>query len=177
MAVRKILKLGHPLLREISQPVPDTEIRSAEIKKLIRDMFDTMAMAEGIGLAAPQIGVLKRVVVVGEQSDRYPELTEPLQKKILINPQIEILNGTQEGFWEACLSVPGMRGYVERNRKIHMKWYDEKENFHDEIIEGFDAVVYQHECDHLDGILYVDRLKDSRLFGFVEEMGSSEADI
>jgi peptide deformylase len=173
MAVRKILRAGDPLLRKKSEPVPATEIRSKEIKKLIRDMFDTMAEADGLGLAAPQIGVLKKIVVVGfDRSERYPD-AEGIEHKILINPEIEILEGPDEGFWEGCLSVPGMRGYVERPRRIRMKWYDEEEEFHDEIIEGFDAVVYQHECDHLDGVLYVDRLKDPRLFGFNEELDAA----
>ncbi len=175
MAVRKILRAGDPLLRKKSEPVPVTEIRSKEIKKLIRDMFDTMEDAHGLGLAAPQIGVLKRVVVVGfDRSDRYPELNgNGIEHKILINPEIEQLEEAGEGFWEGCLSVPGMRGYVERPRRIRLKWYDEDEEFHDEIIEGFDAVVYQHECDHLEGVLYIDRLKDPRLFGFNEELDTA----
>src|SRR5690606_20512489 len=117
----------------------------------------TMFHAEGLGLAAPQIGVLQRIVVVGfDRSDRYPELQGKIEKQVLINPEIEVLDGEKKGFWEGCLSVPDMRGFVERTRKIRMKWYDENEEAHDQIIEGFDAVVYQHECDHLDGVLYVD---------------------
>ncbi len=175
MAVRNILKMGNPLLREKSLPVPVSEIRSSEMKKLIRDMFDTMEDAGGLGLAAPQIGVLKQVVVVGfEQSDRYPDLKEGILKQVLINPQIEVLEEPREGFWEGCLSVPEMRGFVERSRKIRMKWYDEKEEFHDEVIQGFDAVVYQHECDHLLGVLYVDRLKSPLLFGFNEELDEAD---
>lgn len=174
MAVRNILRIGNPTLREKSEPVPVSEIRSSEMKKLIRDMFDTMDDADGLGLAAPQIGVLKQVVVVGFQdSDRYPELKDGIMKQVLINPEIEVLDPPREGFWEGCLSVPEMRGYVERSRKIRMKWYDEKEEFHDEVIEGFDAVVYQHECDHLQGVLYVDRLKSPLLFGFNEELDSA----
>lgn len=176
MAVRKVLKIGHPDLRKKSLPVPVNEIRSAEIKKIIKDMFDSMAEAGGIGLAAPQIGVLKRIVVVGfDRSERYPELKDGMEYRILFNPEIEILKGPVEGFWEGCLSVPEMRGYVERSRRIHMKWHDEKEDFHDEVIEGFDAVVYQHECDHLEGILYVDRLKDPKLFGYNEELDAAES--
>ncbi len=176
MAVRSILRIGHPELRKKSAPVPVTEIRSAEMKKLIRDMFDTMADAGGIGLAAPQIGVLKRVVIVGfDRSERYPELKDPIQRRILFNPEIEILKGPAVGFWEGCLSVPDMRGYVERIRKIRLKFYDENEEFHDEVIEGFDAVVYQHECDHLDGVLYVDRLKDPTKFGYNDELDMLEA--
>ena len=170
--------MGDPRLRQVSEPIPVTEIRSKEIKKLIRDMFDSMEEAGGLGLAAPQIGVMKRIVVVGfDRSDRYPDLEDGIEKHILINPELERLTEKVEGFWEGCLSVPEMRGFVERPRKIRMKWYDENEEFHDRIIEGFDAVVYQHECDHLDGVLYVDRLKDPRLFGFNAELDSaSEAD-
>lgn len=176
MAVRKILRIGHPDLRIKSAPVPVNEIRSQESKKLIRDMFDTMADAGGIGLAAPQIGVHKRLVIVGfDRSERYPELKEPIQRRILFNPEIEVLKGPSVGFWEGCLSVPDMRGYVERTRKIRLKFIDENEEAHDEIIEGFDAVVYQHECDHLDGVLYVDRLKDPKMFGYNDELDLLEA--
>ena len=178
MAVRKILRAGHPLLRLSSQSVPVTEIRSSEMKKLIRDMFDTMEEAGGVGLAAPQIGVLKKVVVVGfDRSSRYPELQDAkMEFKVLINPEIKILDGSPEGFWEGCLSVPDMRGYVERIRHIHIKWYDEKEDLHEETVKGFDAVVYQHECDHLDGVLYIDKLKDPKLFGYNEELDMVESD-
>jgi len=175
MAVRKVLRAGDPALREISQPVPASEIGSKEIKKLIRDMFETMKAYDGVGLAAPQVGILKRLVIVGfESSARYPD-QEPVEFQILINPEIEQLDGPTEGMWEGCLSVPGMRGYVERPRRIRMKWYDENEEFHEEVIEGFRAVVCQHECDHLDGVLYVDRLKDPRMFGFNEELDVAES--
>lgn len=178
MAVRKILRIGHPDLRKKSEPIPVSEIRSAETKKLVRDMFDTMKEAAGLGLAAPQIGVLKRIVVVGfDRSDRYPDLKDGIETRILFNPEIEIMKAPLEGFWEGCLSVPEMRGYVERSRKIRMKWYDDREEFHDEVIEGFDAVVYQHECDHLDGVLYVDRLKDPKLFGYNLELDESDGGV
>ena len=171
MALYKILRAGDPLLRQKSLPIPENEIGSKEIKKLIRDMFDTMREAEGLGLAAPQIGVLKQLVVVGSsKSERYPELQDGIERKVLINPKIEILEKETLGFWEGCLSVPGMRGYVERPRKIKLSYYNEKEDFSEEIIEGFDAIVFQHECDHLKGVLYIDRLKDPRLFGFNEEL-------
>ncbi|MDH5654302.1 MAG: peptide deformylase [Spirochaetia bacterium] len=177
MAIRKILRAGHPLLREVSQQVPPEEIRSQEIKKLIRDMFDTMDAANGVGLAAPQIGVLKRIVVAGfDRSDRYPELKErKMEFRVMINPEIKILNGDYEGFWEGCLSVPDMRGYVERIRNIQIQWFDEKEEHHKEIVTGFDAVVYQHECDHLDGILYIDRLKDPKMFGYNDELDLADS--
>ena len=140
-------------------------------------MFDTMLEAKGVGLAAPQIGVSRRLVVVGlEQSTVETDATLEIRRQVLINPEIEALIETKEGFWEGCLSVPDMRGLVERPRKIRIKWYDEHEEIHDEIIEGFSAVIYQHECDHLDGILYVDRLKDPTMFGYNEELDVVDVD-
>jgi peptide deformylase len=173
MAVRKVLKLGNPELRKISQPVDEAEIGTKEFKKLLKDMFETMRYENGVGLAAPQIGVLKRLVVIGteEENPRYPK-SEKLISHILINPVITHLAPAKDGngFWEGCLSVPGMRGYVERPEKIQIEYYDEKWNKVQKIVEGFQAIVYQHECDHLDGILYVDRLKSPRLFGFTDEV-------
>jgi len=177
MAVRKILRIGHPILRKKSEPVPATEIRSSETKKLIRDMFDTLEQAAGIGLAAPQIGILKQIVIVGfaapEDSSEFNE--RKIQKRVLINPEITVLDAPLEGSWEGCLSIPEMRGYVERKRKIRVRWSDEKEEEHDEVITGYDAVVVQHECDHLNGVLYVDRLKDPQLFGFNDELDAADA--
>lgn len=162
-------------MRQRSEAIPENEIASKETKKLARDMFDTMLDAEGLGLAAPQIGVLKRLVVVGfSRSERYPDLETEMERQVLINPKIETLEKAPLGFWEGCLSLPGMRGYVERPSKIKLSYYNEKEEFLEKIVEGFDAVVYQHECDHLEGILYIDRLKDPRLFGFNEELTQIE---
>jgi peptide deformylase len=172
MAARKVLRIGNPELREISKPIPESEIRSKEIKKLIRDMTDTMEAQSGVGLAAPQIGVLKRIFIVSRESEDSKTSTI----HAFINPEIKILNGPVKGFWEGCLSIPGMRGLVERSRRIQMKWFDEHENQHDQIIEGFEAVVMQHEFDHLNGIIYIDRLKDSKLFGFNEELDALDDD-
>ncbi len=159
------------MLRKRSEPVPETEISSKEIKRLVRDMYDTMKDAGGIGLAAPQIGVCKRVVVVGfEENERYPEIEEKIEFHTLINPEIEYLDTKVYGFWEGCLSVPNMRGYVERPRKIKLRWNDENGDFHEKILEEMEAVVYQHECDHLDGVLYIDCLKSPLLFGFCDEL-------
>lgn len=165
MSVRKVLRAGHPTLRKLSNDVAEEEINTKEFKKLLRDMFDTMNHENGIGLAAPQIGVLKKIVVVGQKSDRYEEEND-LRPHVLINPQITALDSPPKEFWEGCLSLPGMRGLVIRPSKIHMQWQDEKWNSHSETIEGFRAVVYQHECDHLFGTLYIDKLKDTRLFGY-----------
>jgi peptide deformylase len=172
MAVRSILRAGNPLLRKRSQEFTEAEIRSPETAALIADMFDTMEKAHGQGLAAPQIGVLKRLVIVrlfreeGSGRDRQESFID----RVLFNPQIEILEGSKLGSWEGCLSVPGMAGYVERKRRIRLTFLDETARKHEELVEGYDAVVYQHECDHLDGVLYVDRLADPRLFGFDEDL-------
>jgi peptide deformylase len=177
MAARKVLKLGDPVLRKISQEVTEDETKTKEFKKLIKDMFDTMKFESGVGLAAPQIGVLKRLVVVGvENSNRYPG-TPDISEEVLINPVITPLTKAGDGFWEGCLSVPGMRGLVERPDKIKMEWYDEKWKHHSEIIEGYKAIVFQHECDHLDGILYVDRLKDTKLFGFTDVIDTQDKEL
>lgn len=171
MAIRKILRVGNPLLRKPSEDVTEDEVITKDFKKLIRDMFETMKHAEGVGLAAPQIGILKKILVVGMESEnrRYKEAPE-VPSQIVLNPVIEPLTEEVSGFWEGCLSVPGLRGYVERPTKIKMTWRDEKFEEHSEVIHGFRAVVLQHECDHLDGTLYIDRLKSSKLFGFNEEI-------
>ena len=171
MALRKVLRMGDPRLRETSESVPETEIRSKEIKKLIRDMFDTMEQESGVGLAAPQLGVQKRIFVIG-----FDRGQGNLERYVVINPELQILDGPLQGFWEGCLSVPGMRGYVERSRKIRLKWTDENEETHDRIIEGFDAVVFQHEFDHLNGTLYVDRIADTKKFGFNDELDAARVE-
>ena len=171
MSVRKVVRMGDPKLREVSSPVPENEIRSKEIKKLIRDMFDTMEVERGVGLAAPQVGVQRRLFVLG-----FDRGNDGIERIAVINPELEILDGPKAGMWEGCLSVPGMRGYVERSRKIRIRYMDEKEEKHDRIIEGYEAVVYQHEFDHLNGVLYVDRVMDTTKFGFNEELEASGAD-
>lgn len=177
MAARKILKLGDPLLRQVSEDLTEEEVNEKEFKKIIRDMFDTMKFAEGVGLAAPQIGILKKLVVVGiEKSERYPD-APPIEQQIIINPKITPLDSPAKGYWEGCLSVPGMRGYVERPAKIKMEWRDEKFEPHSEIIEGYKAIVYQHEVDHLYGILYVDRLKDTKLFGYSDTIDTDGEEL
>jgi peptide deformylase len=177
MSARKVLRIGDPILRKKSEEVLEDEVRTKEFKKLVRDMFDTMKHENGVGLAAPQIGILKKIVVVGvEENPRYPN-EDFIKEHILINPKITPLDKPKDGYWEGCLSVPGMRGFVERPSKIKIEWYDEKWNFHSEVIDGYKAVVYQHECDHLDGVLYVDRLKDTKLFGFTEEIDTKGKEL
>jgi peptide deformylase len=129
-------------------------------------MRDTMAHLNGAGLAAPQIGVLPRVVTFGVTSNpRYPDVEE-VPDTVLINPQLEPLSNEVEEGWEGCLSVPGMRGWVPRWHRLRYSGYDEKGTFFQRDVEGFHARVVQHECDHLDGVLYPMRIRDFTRFGF-----------
>jgi peptide deformylase len=137
-----------------------------ELHALIADMQDTMAAMDGAGIAAPQIGVSKRVVIFGVgKNPRYPD-AEEVPYTVLINPTLEMLGDEMEDGWEGCLSVPGMRGLVPRHVRLHYTGYDQYGNAIDRMVSGFHARVVQHECDHLDGILYPMRIKDLRNFGF-----------
>ena len=168
MTVRRVLKMGDPLLFRVSEPV--TGFDTPELHALIVDMFDTMAALSGAGLAAPQIGVSKRVVIFGvEANPRYPD-AEPVPTTVLINPIIEILGQERDDGWEGCLSVPGMRGLVSRHTRLRYRGFDQYGKPIDREAHGFHARVVQHECDHLDGILYPMRLKDMRLFGYEDAL-------
>ncbi|MBD3610602.1 MAG: peptide deformylase [Gammaproteobacteria bacterium] len=168
MAVREILKMGHPTLLQSSKVV--AEFNTPALEQLIEDMADTMVAANGAGLAAPQIGVLQRVVIFGGgENPRYPG-TEPVPHTILINPEIKHLNDSMEEGWEGCLSIPEMRGLVPRYREIEYQGYDPQGNLIQRQAHGFHARVVQHECDHLDGVLYPFRIKDPRYFGFESEL-------
>lgn len=171
MAIRPILRLGDPRLFQTANKV--CEFNTPELKNLIEDMFDTMKAEEGVGLAAPQIGIGLRIVIFGfESNPRYPD-TNPVPKTILINPEITPLNNEKEDGWEGCLSVPHMRGLVSRFTHIRYTGFDASGAAVDVTTEGFHARVVQHECDHLDGILYTQRLNDPLKFGFTEELLNS----
>lgn len=168
MAARRVLKMGDPLLFKVAEPVVDFD--TPELNLVIADMFDTMKALNGAGLAAPQIGVPKRIVIFGVESNpRYPDV-EPVPTTVLINPEIEFLTQEQEDGWEGCLSVPGMRGLVSRRTRLRYRGFDPVGNPIARAATGFHARVVQHECDHLDGILYPMRLKDLRLFGFEDTL-------
>ena len=168
MAIRPVLRLGDPRLLITASEV--NEFNTAELENLVQDMFDTMAAEDGAGLAAPQIGVGLRLAIFGFDSNpRYPE-SEAIPKTVLINPKIIPLNEVKEDGWEGCLSVPGMRGVVSRFTHIHYTGYDVSGKPVDVTAEGFHARVVQHECDHLDGIIYTQRLTDPLKFGFTEEL-------
>jgi peptide deformylase len=173
MAVRPILRLGDPRLREIAAPV--VRFDTPELHELVRDMIDTMEAADGAGLAAVQIGVPQRVVIFGvDANPRYPR-AEPVPFTVLVNPEITPLGEEREPGWEGCLSVPGMRGIVPRYTRIRYRGRDALGQAIDRTVEGFHARVVQHECDHLDGILYPQRIEDMRSFGFIEELIASGA--
>jgi len=171
MAVKNVLRMGDPLLLQKAQRV--TEFNTPALDALIADMFDTMADHDGAGLAAPQIGVSRSVVIFGVESNpRYPHV-EPVPTTILINPEIKILSEETDEMWEGCLSVPGLRGLVSRYTRIHYAGLDQYGVRFEREAHGFHARVVQHECDHLDGILYPRRITDLRLFGFERELANA----
>ena len=166
--IRPVLRMGDPRLWEKSLPL--TDFKSAFLAELLADMRDTMAHLNGAGLAAPQIGVGLRVVIFGVTANpRYPDVEE-VPETVLINPQLTPLGDETEEGWEGCLSVPGMRGVVPRWRRLRYGGFDEKGKAFSREVEGFHARVVQHECDHLDGVLYPMRIRDFTRFGFIEEL-------
>lgn len=176
MAVREVIKMGNPLLLEVAGEV--REFDTPQLDTLVADMFDTMNALDGAGLAAPQIGVGLRVVIFGvEANPRYPEV-EAIPSTVLINPQITVLDDEMDEDWEGCLSVPGLRGLVPRYKRIRYSGFDQRGASILREVEGFHARVVQHECDHLDGVLYPHRIRDMRMFGFEQELfrESSEAE-
>jgi peptide deformylase len=161
--------MGDPRLLVRSREVE--QVGTAELRALIADMFDTMHHLDGAGLAAPQIGVDLRVVIFGfgATNQRYPD-APPVPETVLINPVITPVSDEMEDGWEGCLSVPGLRGIVPRFQKLRYTGLDAEGKIIDRTVDGFHARVVQHECDHLDGILYPMRVKDFTRFGFVEEL-------
>lgn len=166
--IREILKMGDERLLRIAPPVPVEMFDSPELWELIDDMFQTMESVGGVGLAAPQIGVDLQLVIFGfEHSERYPE-AEAVPQTILINPLITPLSAVVEEGFEGCLSVPGLRGAVDRYQQIRYEGFNPKGEPIERIAEGFHARVVQHECDHLIGRLYPSRITDFSKFGFTE---------
>lgn len=168
MAVKKVLRMGDPRLLQRAEIV--TQFDTVLLHELLTDMRNTMQALDGAGLAAPQIGVGFRVVIFGVQyNSRYPD-AENVPETVLINPIITPLDDSVEQDWEGCLSVPGMRGLVPRHANIRYQGQDEYGALIDRRVSGFHARVVQHECDHLDGILYPMRIKDMTQFGYAEEL-------
>lgn len=169
MAVREVLRMGEPLLLQKAAPVEKFD--TPELHALITDLEDTMKHMNGAGIAAPQIGVSLRVVIFGQKdadvskNPRYPD-ADAVPYTVLINPVLTPLGTAMEDGWEGCLSVPGMRGIVPRFERLHYVGFDQYGNTIDRLVSGFHARVVQHECDHLDGILYPMRIADLKDFGF-----------
>ena len=167
MAVRRVLKMGEPLLREVAAPVRQFDAALAE---LVADMDETMRALYGAGIAAPQIGVSARVVIFElRENPRYPHIA-PVPYTVLVNPVLTLLGQEQDEGWEGCLSVPGMRGLVPRFRRLRYQGFDAQGAPIDRTVEGFHARVVQHEVDHLDGILFPQRVADLRNFGFEDAL-------
>jgi peptide deformylase len=181
MAILKIARMGHPVLRQRAEPVADPAAPS--VARLVADMVDTMVDAEGIGLAAPQVHVSQRIVVFhvprsragGGADAAAGDPDGPVPLTVLINPEIEPLDDAMAEGWEACLSVPGLTGTVPRHRRIRYRGIDLRGQPVERIAEGFHARVVQHECDHLDGILYPQRMADLGRLAFVDEIRRAAA--
>jgi len=171
MAIREIIRMGHPVLREKARLVREDEIKSGDLCRLVDDMIETLDDAGGIGLAAPQVGVSLQVAILNMPggANRYGHF-EAIPLTVCINPRMTILDETHlEGYWEGCLSVPGLRGFVKRPQSLRLDYTDMDGVARQIEFNGFHATVCQHELDHLDGVLYIDRITDSRLLMFEEE--------
>jgi len=169
MAVRRVLKMGEPLLRAVASPVTRFD---EELAALVADMDDTMRALSGAGIAAPQIGVSARVVIFElKDNPRYPHIA-PVPYTVLVNPLVTPLTAEQDDGWEGCLSVPGMRGLVPRFRRLRYRGFDPYGAPLERTVEGFHARVVQHEVDHLDGILFPQRVRDLRDFGFEDALAA-----
>lgn len=166
MAIKPVLRMGDPVLFQKAKPVEAFD--TPELHALIQDMQDTMESMNGAGIAAPQIGVSLRVVIFGVgHNPRYPD-AEQVPYTVLINPVLKAIGDDIEDGWEGCLSVPGMRGVVPRFTRLHYTGFDQYGQPIDRLVSGFHARVVQHECDHLDGILYPMRIQDLRQFGYTD---------
>lgn len=174
MAIKPVLRMGNPLLLQRAEEI--AQFDTPELHALIQDMQDTMAHMNGAGIAAPQIGVSQRVVIFGVgHNPRYPDAEQVLYT-VLVNPVLRPIGDSKEEGWEGCLSVPGMRGIVSRYSRLHYSGFDQYGNPIDRLVSGFHARVVQHECDHLDGILYPMRIDDLRKFGYTDVL-FPDADI
>lgn len=161
MSVLPIRELGDPVLREVAREVTLEELRSAETQRLIDDMIETMRAADGAGLAAPQVGVSKRIAVIEVRpgNPRYP-YKPPIPLTVIVNPELTPLDEVTFATNEGCLSMPNLRGDLERYENIRARWLDREGASHEETRRGLTAGTFQHEVDHLDGILFVDRMVD-----------------
>ena len=167
MAIRPVLKMGTPLLKQVALPVTRFD---ADLAALVADLDDTLRALSGAGIAAPQIGVRLRVFIFElREKPRYPHVS-PVPYTVLVNPILTPLGSEEDEGWEGCLSVPGLRGLVPRVRRLRYQGFDQHGVAIDRTVEGFHARVVQHEVDHLDGILFPQRVRDMRNFGFEDAL-------
>ena len=182
MAILKVARLGHPVLRQIAEPVSPEAIAAPEIQRLIDDMLETMDEYDGAGLAAPQVHVSRRIVIYGvHHNPRYPD-AEDVPLTVLVNPKITPATREIEEDWEGCLSVPDMRGRVPRYTRVNVEAYGRDGGRLRFAADGFHARVVQHECDHLDGKVYLDRMRTLDSLSFLSEfqkyaLGADEEDV
>lgn len=176
MAIKKILRMGDPRLLKVSEPIKDILTEYEFLKTLKKDMYDTMHHYKGVGIAAPQIGASVRVILFGfEKNERYPNEAS-IPETFLINPSYKILSEKTEAGMEGCLSVPGIRGSIRRYTDICYSGYSIDNEKIERTVSGFHARVIQHECDHLDGILFPFKIDDYTKFGFEEFFVSTAPD-
>jgi len=169
MAILKVARMGHPVLREVAREIEVDEIPTREFQEFVDSMIDTMREYDGAGLAAPQVHVSKRVLVMELQDNpRYPD-AEEIPLSVVINPRVTPLGDDRIAVVEGCLSLPDLRGVVPRIATVELEAVDRHGKAFRRRFEGFPAAVVQHECDHLDGVLYVDRVEDTRTLSFVRE--------
>jgi len=166
MAIRKVSRMGHPVLRQRAAEIPPTQMQSPLMQRLIDDMIETMIDYEGIGLAAPQVFEPLRLIVLGNP-DPEDEVAIPLT--VLFNPQFTSLSPERLDAWEGCLSIPQLRGVVPRSAAVEVRGYDREGSAVELEAEGILARVLQHEIDHLDGVLFLDRMDDLQTLTFAEE--------
>jgi peptide deformylase len=169
MAILKVARLGHPVLRQVAAPLAVRRLRSAGVQRLIDDLIETMRSEDGVGLAAPQVHVPLRVVAYEMTGDqRAPAATaDPL--RVLVNPALTVLDEATEEDWEGCLSLPDLRGRVPRWSRIRVDALDRRGQPLSYTARGFHARVVQHECDHLDGVVFLDRMRDLSSLAFLAE--------
>jgi peptide deformylase len=177
MALLKIARMGHPLLRAVARPVTDPT--APWVRRLVDDMVETMEDVGGTGIAAPQVHQPHRIVVFRVPEERLSDMPGDVAQDltVLINPVIETIGGERAFGWEGCLSVPGLRGVVPRHLRVRYHGMGLEGDAIEREVEGFHARVVQHECDHLDGILYPQRMTDHRLLVFAEELQRHPIDI
>jgi peptide deformylase len=169
MAILKVAKLGNPVLRQRGDDIPHERIKTPDIQRLIDDMFDTMAEYGGVGLAAPQVHQSLQLLITEDIPDPDNEGEYLARRSVVINPKITYLTDEEISFFEGCLSIPDFRGRVPRISKIRLQGLDRDGRKIDRAVEGFPAVVYQHEVDHVNGIVFLDRMRDFKTLTYLHE--------